>query len=159
MDTREDLTHALRGWVRQAMRLSMSGSLRFMRGKGLAMPHMVALVRIHSQPGCSVGDIAQHLDVTNAAASQMLDRLVRLGFLDRQEDPQDRRGKLLSLTETGLALLREGLEAREDWIPALVSRFGDDEVEALAGAMRILSRNGMDTDAPHGDFIQGTGKC
>jgi len=46
------------------------------------------------------------------AAGQMVERLVQQGFLERTEDPYDRRTKQLTLTAKGRALAQKSIEAR-----------------------------------------------
>ena len=64
--------------------------------------------------------IAEHLGVSNAAASQMVDRLVGMGLLERSEDPDDRRAKALALTEKGKALVLDSIEAKAAGIPVII---------------------------------------
>ena len=45
--------------------------------------------------------------VSLAAASQMIDRLVQQGLLDRAVDPVDRRRKILATTTAAQSLLRK----------------------------------------------------
>jgi DNA-binding MarR family transcriptional regulator len=50
-------------------------------------------------------DIAHQLGVTSAAATIIVDRLVALGHVERHDDPNDKRQRILSLTESTCALL------------------------------------------------------
>ena len=54
-----------------------------------------------------VKDVARELDVSDAAASQAIDRLVRAGVVSRTPDPDDRRAVRLSFTEKGLAEIKK----------------------------------------------------
>lgn len=49
-------------------------------------------------------DLAAHLGITAASTSALVDRLVRSGHIERRDDPNDRRGVLLSAT--GPAMVR-----------------------------------------------------
>ena len=51
--------------------------------------------------------LAHDLDVTPAAASQAVDRLVADGLLDRRPDPTDRRAVIVSISEKGRKVLDE----------------------------------------------------
>ncbi len=51
--------------------------------------------------------LAHDLDVTPAAASQAVDRLVADGLLDRRPDPTDRRAVIVSISEKGRKVLGE----------------------------------------------------
>ena len=54
-----------------------------------------------------IGDVADFLAVSNAAASKAVDRLVRRGLLRRTESAADRRAVELSLTPEGRTLLAQ----------------------------------------------------
>jgi len=54
----------------------------------------------------TVQEAAAHFDRSQAATSEMLDRMVRRGLLDRVVDERDRRRHLVWLTDEGLARVR-----------------------------------------------------
>jgi len=54
-----------------------------------------------------IGDVADFLAVSNAAASKAVDRLVRRGLIRRAEAASDRRAVELSLTPDGRTLLAQ----------------------------------------------------
>ena len=62
---------------------------------------------------CSVGRIAQGLGVSEPAASQLVDRLLRRGLVKRGEDERDRRLTRISLTETGMSAASRNKAARQ----------------------------------------------
>lgn len=69
--------------------------------------HLLLLIlRGHrSYPGVSIGEIAVALQIRHHGASLLVDRCVKRGLLDREEDPQDRRRALVTLTEDGQQIL------------------------------------------------------
>jgi len=72
--------------------------------------HGFAFVRI-STGDATVLDVAEHLGVTKQAASQLVEQLVRRGYLTRDRDPRDGRARLLTLTERGRECTRAAEEA------------------------------------------------
>ena len=55
----------------------------------------------------TVSEASCHLDRSQSSVSELLDRLVHRGLLDRIPDERDRRRTLVWLSESGLALLEE----------------------------------------------------
>ena len=51
-------------------------------------------------------DLNQHVLLTQPSVSRLVDRLVSRGYLHKHTDPSDRRGAIIELTDTGLALFR-----------------------------------------------------
>lgn len=52
-------------------------------------------------PGMSMGSIAQERVLTTGGVTRLVDRMVGAGLVTRDEDPADRRGRLVRLTQLG----------------------------------------------------------
>ena len=122
------------------MHRSMRDFHRFTRESGLSMSQLNALFHIYHGGSCGISDIGEHLGVTSAASSQMIDRLVQLDLLQRSEDPLDRRNKSLALTNKGRALIGESIEARRRWLEDLTRTLTPDQQEAIASALTTLTQ-------------------
>ncbi len=110
------------------------------------MAQTSALFHLHHGNECGVSNIGEHLGVTNAAASQMIDRLVQNGLVERTEDPTDRRVKQLKLTEKGTALIQEGVELRHRWIEDLTNALTNEEQEAIIAALNTLTNTAKELE-------------
>lgn len=128
----------MEAWMDAFMRHSMHNFVLFSKEHNLSMPQIGALFRIHHKGVCGVSDIGDELGISSAAASQMLERLVQQQLIYRTEDPNDRRGKQIVLTEKGLALLRESMQARQAWMSQLAEKLTPDESEQIIAAIQIL---------------------
>lgn len=128
----------LQDWMEAAMRGSMRHFLRYARESGLSMSHLGAIFHVHRAGSCGVTEIGEHLGVTSAAASQLLDRLVEQGLVIRAEDPEDRRVKRIGLTDKGQQVLEKGIRARQNWIRDLAVMLSDDERSLVTSALEIL---------------------
>lgn len=73
---------------------------------------LLAIVRGHAEyPNVAIGAIADSLQVRQSSASLLVDRCVKRGLLNRDEDPLDRRRAIISLTEEGQRILDEIMDA------------------------------------------------
>src|SRR5215207_256589 len=115
-------SQAIRSWMDVFMHRSMRGWGLFAKSTGLSMPQFSILMQLHHKGVCGVSDISERFDITNAAASQLVDKLVQGGFIKREEDPHDRRAKLLNLTDKGKELIQQGIEERYRWVDELAER-------------------------------------
>ena len=82
-----------------------------------------------------IGDVADFLAVSNAAASKAVDRLVKRGLIRRTEAAADRRAVELSLTVEGRSLLAQ-YEAATSRV--LKDLFGNLDQEKLKGTAEFL---------------------
>lgn len=128
----------LEEWIKVSMHRSMRNFISYARKSGLSMSHIGALFHIHREGICGVTELGNHLDVTSAAASQMLERLVQQELILRTEDPKDRRGKQIVLTDKGNRVLEEGIRARQSWLDDLTETLSDGEKETIMVALNIL---------------------
>ena len=148
-----EFAQVLRKWSETFMRHRIHDLIRFGKDRGLSMAQMSTLFHLHHGNECGVSNIGEHLGVTNAAASQMIDRLVQNGLVERTEDPTDRRVKQLKLTEKGTALIQEGVELRHRWIEDLTNALTIEEQEAIIAALNTLTNTAVELE-PSNNLIQ-----
>jgi len=43
------------------------------------MPQFSVMMQLHYRGNCAIGDISERFDITNAAASQLVDKLAHVG--------------------------------------------------------------------------------
>ncbi|HEX6292042.1 MAG TPA: MarR family transcriptional regulator [Herpetosiphonaceae bacterium] len=111
-DSAQQLAHLLKDFLATVMRHSASDTMRIMRRAELSMPQLVTLWFLRRSGTATISDIREHLNLSLAATSHLVDRLVVSGFVSRSEASTDRRHKQVILTQEGLALLGEVEQAR-----------------------------------------------
>ncbi len=125
----------------------MANLFVYAKDNGLTMPQFGAMFHIFQSGRCGVSDIGNDLGVSNSAASQMLDRLVQVKLISRTEDPSDRRGKLIVLTDLGRQILVEGNLANQKWLEDLARSMTTDEQEQVRLAVDILIQKARQLDS------------
>ncbi|MCX6036564.1 MAG: MarR family transcriptional regulator [Chloroflexi bacterium] len=133
------LTEGIREWSEVFMHRSMRDFKRFMDATGLSFSQINILMRLFHGGCAGVSEIGDQLGVTNAAASQAVDRLVQLGLIERTEDPEDRRAKRLALTQKGRVLIEKGVEIRSQWIEGLTDALTPEQQNMIISALTLLT--------------------
>lgn len=133
------LSEVIREWSEVFMHRSMRDFRRFMDETSLSFSQISVLMRLKHGGSSGVSEIGDQLGVSNAAASQTVDRLVQLGLIERTEDPEDRRAKRLVLTQKGRSLIEEGIEARSKWIKGLTDALTLEQQEMIISALTLLT--------------------
>jgi len=139
MSPEQTLNEVLQEWSEVFMHRSMRDFKRFMDESGLSASQANALMRLYHEGACGVSDIGIQLGFTNAAASQMVERLVQMGLVERSEQPTDRRVKQLSLTANGRALVERGISARRAWMETLTVKLAPEQQAMVAQALVLLT--------------------
>ena len=105
------------------MQRSMRGIMGSMKQDGLSMPQIYTLMYLYHEGEVRISDIATLMDVGKAAASQLVERLVQQGLVERVEDDSDRRAKKIRLQPKSLRLIEKGLAVQRREMGELMSQF------------------------------------
>ncbi len=146
MSTSSSFNSILREWSEIFMRRSMHEFLDFSKQSGLTMTQLSVMMKLYHSGSQGVSDIAEHLGVSNAAASQMVERLVQMDILERTEGQYDRRVKEISLTTTGRRLVEEGIETRLRWMENLTCKLTPEMQESIGLALTALTEAARNLD-------------
>jgi DNA-binding MarR family transcriptional regulator len=83
----------------------------------------------------SVKEIAAHLGLSLPAASRAVDGLIGKGYVARRESAEDRRSRLIALTDGGREVVEKVLQARLRTLEAFAEELTPEEREGLAAAL------------------------
>ena len=133
-------SQSLRAWMDIFMHRSMRGWNHFAKSTGLSMPQISILMQLHHKGPCGMSEVSNRFDISAAAASQLVEKLVHAGYLERAEDPTDRRAKLLTLSPKGEELIQRGTEERYHWLDDLTSKLSTVEQTKVVEALDILTK-------------------
>ena len=97
----------------------------------LSMPQVTMLNWVARSPGCGVREIAQGLHVTPPTISVGVRRLIKDGWLEQKNDPDDRRSRPLFLTDKGEAFVDIIQQHRTQTIKSFLSGLSTNEQEQL----------------------------
>jgi DNA-binding MarR family transcriptional regulator len=98
---------------------------------GLKMRHFGPLFGIDRLGPCPQQQLAQYLAITEPAAAEVVDELVRAGLVARGQDAHDRRRYALELTELGRQRLSVVRDVSARLNADVLDTLGADSVEDL----------------------------
>ncbi len=116
-----------------------SATLSHIQSTGLTLTEVAALFELHEIGTAKIGDLAKKTLLSLAATSQMIERLVKQGYLIRQEDLNDRRQKQVSLTETGKAFIQETQAISEKVIGQMLQNVPQTTLAKLEAVLEEVS--------------------
>jgi DNA-binding MarR family transcriptional regulator len=89
-------------------------------------------------PGASLSELANHLAVTKATASTMVDRMVQHGLLTREEDPNERRYIILNATTTGAQHYERARALAQSAVAQVISHLSEQKLRAVFEGLAAL---------------------
>ena len=115
----------------------------------LGRAHHRCLHWIGRKQGLKVGELLAILGITKQSLTRVLGPLIRQGFVAQVPGQQDRRQRLLTLTEKGAALERRVFETQRERLSVAYREAGAGAVEGfkrvLRGMMLAQGRDYIDT--------------
>jgi DNA-binding MarR family transcriptional regulator len=137
-DSQPDVAALIRQWSETLTMRTMRAWWSHVRASGLSMPQFGVLMFLYHGGSCGVNDVGERMDVSGAAASQLIERLVQAGLVERTENPDDRRARLIALSARGRALVEQGTVQRYLWLDQLVALLDPEHRQAVLTALPYL---------------------
>ncbi|MEG3616203.1 MarR family winged helix-turn-helix transcriptional regulator [Isoptericola haloaureus] len=97
------------------------------------------LAHIAQYPNSRGSDLAAHFGVGRATVSRQLSRMVELGLVHRETDPEDTRGQCITLTDDGAARFEHARDSRVVMLEAALTDWEKDDISQLARLLRRYS--------------------
>jgi DNA-binding MarR family transcriptional regulator len=124
---------------RKLHRALLTSSASKWRDLDISMQQLRAMFFLRDEEQATVGRLADLFSFGLPAASLLADRLVRAGYVERREDPADRRRVLLSLTRVGLRLVTDLREGSHSVLRRWMSSLSPEDLAALTQGWRALA--------------------
>jgi DNA-binding MarR family transcriptional regulator len=105
----------------------------------LTQSHIRALFTIDKSGAATAGDLAKAAELSPASVSAMLDHLEADGIVSRRRSDHDRRVVVVTLTDTGRALLEEKRAAWRRRGAEALAGVSDEHLAAAADVMHRMA--------------------
>jgi len=107
---------------------------------GVTARQATLLWLVKRRPGLSLAELAAEEGISAPAMSGHVDRLEKVGLLERVRSSDDRRRVGLRLTEDGARLLRRVRARRTTWLADRLRSLEPSELDAIESAVPALAR-------------------
>lgn len=122
---------------------SPAAAMRHMRqwpGGALSLVHVNVLAVLDIDGPMPMGGLAEALDVSQASATGIVDRMEQRGLVERRRIDDDRRVVRVALTDEGRRLIAGMAAERRDHLAAMLETLTDAELEGFLLGTRALHR-------------------
>ncbi len=98
-----------------------------------------ALMHIREHEGMTMKELASHMQITSPSATSFIDRLVKLGWVERVTDAENRKLVRLKVSKEGQLMLHTQMKARRDDMRSVLSLLPAKDQEELARILASLA--------------------
>ena len=107
---------------------------------GLTTAQLRVLFLVRNDPGVTAGELASRLSVTPPTISGIVDRLVKLSLIRREDDESDRRLVRNHLTDGGEAACSRLERGSGNFTRRILVEMKQDDLDALVTGLRAFIR-------------------
>jgi DNA-binding MarR family transcriptional regulator len=138
MSSQKDFLKTLEKWASIYMSHSLTQFFNYLKRSDLSMLQAYALTYIHYNAPCKISDLGEHMNVSTAATSQMVDRLEKQNMVKRIQEPGDRRVRNIVLSHQGEKFVQQTIKARLSWLKEIPSKLSEEQQEQVMESLQIL---------------------
>ncbi|WP_067043214.1 MarR family winged helix-turn-helix transcriptional regulator [Methanobrevibacter sp. YE315] len=102
-----------------------------LKDQNMTLKELSVLLRIRFVGNSTQHDLVELFKVSGAYIAKLLRKFEDCGYIKRKEDPENRRKKLVEITDEGIKKTDELIEIIQSWENEVTSNITDDELETL----------------------------
>jgi DNA-binding MarR family transcriptional regulator len=102
-----------------------------LKDNDLTLKEFSVLLRIRFQGVATQHDLVELFKVSGAYIAKLLRKFEDHGYIARKEDPENRRKKLVKMTDDGIKKTDEIIEVIQNWEEKVTSSISEDEIKTL----------------------------
>ena len=111
------------------------------RGLGLTGPQARLLLSLERNPNENQAFYAERLEIEPITLTRIVDRLEDAGWIERQSDPNDRRARILHLTDKSRGIVTALRASVETLFEDMLAGFGAEERTVFASLLERIATN------------------
>ncbi len=105
----------------------------------LPLAQLRAIMFLDGKPMITIGELAKSIGLAKPAASQLVDRLVQCGMVERAEDAHDRRRTYINVSAEGHRRIEQMRLEKHERLRQWFSRMSTEDLIALHQGMGALA--------------------
>ncbi len=114
------------------------GAFRNWHRHALSLVHLNVLTALEAEGPLSMKRLAEAMDVADASATGIVDRMEKRGLVERRHGTDDRRQVLVYPTDAGKQVFRDMAAHRRSMLATVLGELGDDEIAGMLRGLRAI---------------------
>ena len=116
------------------------------------------LLALREQMGCTQAELSRRLHIKAPTVTVMLDKMERMGLVERRQDPGDKRKLRIYTTEEGQKITGQAHGIVQEISDILLNGVKKEELDILRGVIEKMKRNMDEAFASDPELLRPRGK-
>lgn len=138
MTDQNEFLKTMENWAKLYFFQSLTDFFNYLKHTELSLLQAYALAHLVFKGPIKISDLCEHMMVSPAAGSQLVDRLEKLDMVKRIADPSDRRVRKISVLEKGEKFVQEHFEFSQGWLSEIPVNLSPEQADQIASVLSML---------------------
>lgn len=138
MTSQTKFLDTMENWAKLYFFQSLTDFFNYLKHTDLSLLQAYALTYLFYKGSIKITDLCEHMMVSPAAASQLVDRLERLEMVGRGTDPKDRRVRRIVVLEKGRAFVQENFMFSQSWLSEIPTNISQEQKAQITDVLSFL---------------------
>ncbi len=128
----------MENWAKLYFFQSLTEFFNYLKQTDLSLLQAYALAHLFFKGPLKMSDLCEHLMVSPAAGSQLIERLEKLGMVKRVSGPGDRRVRKIVVLDKGKNFVQENFRFSQSWITKIPADITPEQVSQITEVLSML---------------------
>jgi len=112
----------------------------YLKKLGLTIPQTMILTTLHEMDEMKISDISNALNLADSTVSGIIDRLEKMGYVERFRPEEDRRVVKVRLTDKIMKIMKDIKMNMEEYFSSLLLCASQEDVDCILDGLRRFKR-------------------
>ena len=141
MTSQTEFLKTVENWAKLYFFQSLTDFFNYLKHSELSLLQGYALTHLFFKGPIKISELCEHMMVSLGAASQMVDRLEKLGMVERVADPEDRRVRKVVVLDKGKKFVQENFAFSQSWLSEIPANINPEQEEQITATLSILMQS------------------
>jgi len=141
MTSQTEFLKTVENWAKLYFFQSLTDFFNYLKHSELSLLQGYALTHLFFKGPIKISELCEHMMVSLGAASQMVDRLEKLGMVERIADPEDRRVRKVVVLDKGKKFVQDNFAFSQSWLSEISANINPEQEEQITSTLSLLMQS------------------
>ena len=138
MAEQNDPMQTMENWAKLYFFQSLTEFFNYLKQTELSLLQAYALAHLFFKGPLKMSALCEHMMVSPAAGSQLIERLEKLGMVERVSEPGDRRVRKIVVLDKGKNFVQENFRFSQSWITEIPADINPEQIAQITEVLSML---------------------
>ena len=138
MTFQTEYIRTMENWAKFYFFRSLTDFFNYLKNTELSLLQAYALAHLFFMGPMKISELCEHMMVSPAAASQLVDRLEKFEMVARIADPKDRRVRKIIVLGKGEEFVQENFKYSQSWIREIPADITPEQAAQITEVLSML---------------------